>query len=63
MHTESNIANSKAASSKEFLERLNSTIQGEAIPFNTTDSLLDDLLPSVDIVLDYTDNFFNPTTD
>jgi molybdopterin/thiamine biosynthesis adenylyltransferase len=57
MHTESSIGKSKVASGKEFLERLNSTIQIETIQAKATSSLLDELLPSVDVVLDCTDNF------
>ena len=57
MHAESSIAKSKVASGKEFLQRLNSTIQIETIQAKANVSLLDELLPSVDIVLDCTDNF------
>ena len=57
MHAESSIGKSKVASGKEFLERLNSTIQIETIQAKATSALLDELLPSVDIVLDCTDNF------
>jgi molybdopterin/thiamine biosynthesis adenylyltransferase len=57
MHAESSIGKSKVASGKEFLERLNSTIQIETIQAKATNSLLDELLPSVDVVLDCTDNF------
>jgi len=57
MHAESSVGKSKVASGKEFLRQLNSTIQIETIQAKATDSLLDDLLPSVDIVLDCTDNF------
>ncbi len=57
MHAESNIGKSKVNSGKEFLRRLNSTIQIETIQAKATDSLLDELLPSVDVVLDCTDNF------
>jgi molybdopterin/thiamine biosynthesis adenylyltransferase len=57
MHTESSIGKSKVASGKEFLQRLNSSIQIETIQAKVTSSLLDDLLPSVNIVLDCTDNF------
>ncbi|QWD60024.1 HesA/MoeB/ThiF family protein [Polynucleobacter sp. MWH-UH35A] len=57
MHTESSIGKSKVASGKEFLELLNSTIQIETIQAKATSALLDELLPSVDIVLDCTDNF------
>jgi molybdopterin/thiamine biosynthesis adenylyltransferase len=57
MHAESSIGKSKVASGKEFLHRLNSSIQIETIQAKANSSLLDDLLPSVDIVLDCTDNF------
>lgn len=57
MHAQSSVGKSKVASGKEFLERLNSTIQIETIQAKATSSLLDELLPSVDVVLDCTDNF------
>jgi molybdopterin/thiamine biosynthesis adenylyltransferase len=57
MHTESMVGNSKVASGKQFLHQLNSTIQIETIQSKASASLLDELLPSVDIVLDCTDNF------
>lgn len=57
MHTEGSIGKSKVASGKEFLQRLNSSIQIETIQAKATASLLDELLPSVDVVLDCTDNF------
>ena len=57
MHTESSVGKSKVASGKEFLQRLNSSIQIETIQAKATASLLDELLPSVDVVLDCTDNF------
>ena len=57
MHTESSIGKSKVTSGKEFLQRLNSSIQIETIQAKVTSSLLGDLLPSVNIVLDCTDNF------
>lgn len=57
MHAESSIGKSKVASGKEFLQRLNSSIQVETIQAKVSSSLLDDVLPSVDIVLDCTDNF------
>jgi len=57
MHTESSVGKSKVASGKEFLQGLNSSIQIETIQTKATASLLDELLPSVDIVLDCTDNF------
>ena len=57
MHAESSIGKSKVASGKDFLQRLNSSIQIETIQAKATSSLLDELLPSVDVVLDCTDNF------
>jgi molybdopterin/thiamine biosynthesis adenylyltransferase len=57
MHTESSLGSSKVDSGKVFLERLNTGIRIEAIEAKANSSLLDELLPSVDIVLDCTDNF------
>jgi molybdopterin/thiamine biosynthesis adenylyltransferase len=57
MHAENNIGKSKVASGKEFLHRLNSSIQIDTIEARATTQLLDELLPGVDIVLDCTDNF------
>lgn len=57
MHAQNNIGQSKVASGRQFLEQLNSTIAIETIQAKATASLLDDLLPSVDVVLDCTDNF------
>ena len=57
MHTEACISKSKVASGKQFLQRLNSSIRVETIQSKASEVLLDDLLPSVDIVLDCTDNF------
>jgi len=57
MHTEKSLGKSKAVSGKEFLQQLNSGAHIETIQAKATVSLLDKLLPSVDIVLDCTDNF------
>jgi len=57
MHAENNIGKSKVASGKEFLHRLNSSIQIDTIEARATTQQLDELLPGVDIVLDCTDNF------
>lgn len=57
MHAQNKIGQSKVASGKQFLEQLNSTIRVESIQAKATGPLLDDVLPSVDIVLDCTDNF------
>jgi molybdopterin/thiamine biosynthesis adenylyltransferase len=57
MHHEANIGKSKVESGKHFLQRLNPTIKVATIQAKANVSLLDELLPSVDIVLDCTDNF------
>jgi molybdopterin/thiamine biosynthesis adenylyltransferase len=57
MHAQDSIGKSKVASGKHFLENLNSSIHIETIEARATAALLDELLPSVDIVLDCTDNF------
>ena len=57
MHTEKSVGKSKVNSGKEFLRQLNSGIQIETIEAKVTVALLDELLPSVDVVLDCTDNF------
>ncbi|OWF66630.1 molybdopterin biosynthesis protein MoeB [Polynucleobacter hirudinilacicola] len=57
MHTEKSVGKSKVNSGKEFLQQLNSGIQIETIEAKVTVALLDELLPSVDVVLDCTDNF------
>ena len=57
MHTESMIGKSKVASGKHFLQQLNSSTQVETVQSKANESLLDEILPSVDIVLDCTDNF------
>ncbi len=57
MHTESSVGKSKVASGKEYLQHLNSGIEIQTIQARATTSLLDELLPSVDIILDCTDNF------
>lgn len=57
MHTEKSVGKSKVGSGKQFLQQLNAGIQIETIEAKATAALLDDLLPSVDVVLDCTDNF------
>jgi molybdopterin/thiamine biosynthesis adenylyltransferase len=57
MHTEKSIGKSKVNSGKEFIQQLNSSIEIETIEAKVTRALLDDLLPSVNVVLDCTDNF------
>jgi molybdopterin/thiamine biosynthesis adenylyltransferase len=57
MHAEDSVGKSKVASGKQFLQSLNSSIQIETIEAKATAALLDELLPSVNVVLDCTDNF------
>ena len=57
MHTEKSVGKSKVNSGKQFLQGLNTGIQIETIEAKATTTLLDELLPSVDVVLDCTDNF------
>jgi molybdopterin-synthase adenylyltransferase len=57
MHTENSVGKSKVDSGKQFLEQLNSDVHIETIQAKATTSLLDELLPSVDVLLDCTDNF------
>jgi len=57
MHTEKSVGKSKVNSGKHFLQQLNGGIQIQTIEAKATAALLDELLPSVDIVLDCTDNF------
>ena len=57
MHSEAMIGKSKVESGKHFLHQLNPNTQVHAIQSKADTSLLDNLLPSVDIVLDCTDNF------
>ena len=57
MHTQESVGQNKAASGKSFLQRLNPGIVVDTIETKADDSLLDQLLPTVNIVLDCTDNF------
>ena len=57
MYSQDSVGKSKALSAKTFLETLNPNIQIHAIAAKAEQALLDELLPSVDIVLDCTDNF------
>ena len=57
MHTQESVGQNKAASGKSFLQRLNPGIVVDTIEAKADDSLLDQLLPTVNIVLDCTDNF------
>ena len=57
MHTEKMLGKSKVISGKAFLQQLNAGAHIETIQAKATVSLLDELLPRVNIVLDCTDNF------
>jgi molybdopterin/thiamine biosynthesis adenylyltransferase len=57
MHTETNVGKGKVISGQEFLQSLNSSITVKTIQAKATSSLLDDVLPSVSVALDCTDNF------
>ena len=57
MHTQESIGQNKASSGKSFLQRLNPGVVVDTIEAKADDSLLDQLLPTVNIVLDCTDNF------
>jgi molybdopterin/thiamine biosynthesis adenylyltransferase len=57
MHTEQTIGTSKVASGKKFLGQLNSSIKVDIVQERVTTNLLEKVLPTVDVVLDCTDNF------
>lgn len=57
MHCESMVGKSKVHSGKQFLGQLNSSIQVDIVQEKVTNDLLAKLLPSVNVVLDCTDNF------
>lgn len=57
MHTEHMLGKAKVASGQQFLRQLNSSIQVDIIQEKITSALLDKILPTVNIVLDCTDNF------
>ena len=57
MHSQNSIGKSKVESGKQFLQNMNPMLEVNGIESKATKALLDSLLPSVDIVLDCTDNF------
>ena len=57
MHTQDSVGKNKAQSGKQFLNRINPGIQIHAIDAKASEALLTQLLPTVDVVLDCTDNF------
>ena len=57
MHSQNSIGKSKVESGKQFLHSMNPTLTINAITEKATKNLLSNLLPSVSLVLDCTDNF------
>jgi molybdopterin/thiamine biosynthesis adenylyltransferase len=57
MHTQNSIGKSKVESGKQFLQSLNPALTINAIAEKATEGLLNTLLPTVNVVLDCTDNF------
>jgi len=57
MHTQTSVGSSKVDSGKRFLEALNPTINVVSLQERATADNLAEILPSVDVVLDCTDNF------
>jgi len=57
MHCEAMVGKSKVHSGKQFLDQLNSSIQVDIVQEKITNDLLAKLLPTVNVVLDCTDNF------
>lgn len=57
MHCEAMVGKSKVHSGKQFLGQLNSSIQVDIVQEKVTNDLLTKLLPTVNVVLDCTDNF------
>ena len=57
MHCEAMVGKSKVHSGKQFLGQLNSSIQVDIVQEKITNDLLAKLLPTVNVVLDCTDNF------
>jgi len=57
MHTQHSLGKSKVGSGKAFLENINPSLIINAIEDRASESLLETLIPKVDLVLDCTDNF------
>jgi molybdopterin/thiamine biosynthesis adenylyltransferase len=57
MHSQNSLGQSKVESGKQFLQSINPTLTIHAIEERATESLLAKILPTVNIVLDCTDNF------
>ncbi|MBU3620104.1 molybdopterin-synthase adenylyltransferase MoeB [Polynucleobacter sp. CS-Odin-A6] len=57
MHSQDSLGQSKVESGRQFLQSINPALQIDAIEAMASEDLLNKLLPTVDIVLDCTDNF------
>jgi molybdopterin/thiamine biosynthesis adenylyltransferase len=57
MHTQHSVGSSKVDSGKRFLEALNPSVRITPLQERATASNLASILPSIDVVLDCTDNF------
>jgi molybdopterin/thiamine biosynthesis adenylyltransferase len=57
MHTQNSIGKSKVESGKQFLQSINPALTINAVSKKASETLLKELLPTVDLVLDCTDNF------
>ena len=57
MHSQNSIGKMKVESGKQFLHSINPTLTINAIAEKATENLLQELLPSVNLVLDCTDSF------
>jgi molybdopterin/thiamine biosynthesis adenylyltransferase len=57
MHSQNSLGQSKVESGRQFLQSISPALRIDAIETKISEDLLNDLLPTVDIVLDCTDNF------
>ena len=57
MHTQKSIGQHKVDSGKQFLQSINPKLTINAVSEKASENLLKELLPTVDLVLDCTDNF------
>ena len=57
MHSQNSLGQSKVESGRQFLQSMSPALMINAIETKVSEDLLNELLPTVDIVLDCTDNF------
>jgi molybdopterin/thiamine biosynthesis adenylyltransferase len=57
MHSQNSLGQSKVESGRQFLQSLSPALMINAIETRVSEDLLNELLPTVDVVLDCTDNF------